>query len=458
MNSELELVQLQRVIEQDLNISFESNFNSHHKALCWKYNPELGYTCQAIVNASGSIVHQSNSCYDIYEQAFYLFDEPQLTNFEIQKIKQNANLEEIEPFFSGFAVAKSSSTSFRNLSYIDMDGKVLYKDKFFRINSFQNGLALVKTKDFSFNYLQTNGKLLFNETLEEAEPFVNNLAVVKKNNSPGYCIIDNTGKQVSSIYDKIYSYKEGKALVRHNHKTNFLDKNCNPILPEWVRAYPEVSSFHSDRCKMIDPRGRVNYIHESGQFLWSQNRKLIECEDFIGGFALLGDYTSDGGKKYNFAKPNGEWLSQKWFRGAESFQEGMALVQTLHRYNFLDYTGSLLLKNAVQNANSFSNGLAKVQYIDRPKYRYFINKKGENIVHESIIEAESFINGRALVTVKEKNNIREYNYLTLDGKFLFQNHFTSARRDPESFISPTIVIFNDLHNEVTRYNWFGETI
>ena len=76
MNSELELVQLQRVIEQDLNISLQSDFNTHHKAMCRKYNPELGYSCQAIVNASGSIIHQSSSCYDQYEQAFYLLGEP----------------------------------------------------------------------------------------------------------------------------------------------------------------------------------------------------------------------------------------------------------------------------------------------------------------------------------------------------------------------------------------------
>ncbi|MCJ8344501.1 hypothetical protein MJH12_03095, partial [bacterium] len=117
-----------------------------------------------------------------------------------------------------------------------------------------------------------------------------------------------------------------------------------------------------------------------------------------------------------------------------------------------------LLSKALRGAQSFSNGLAAIQYIDKKNSSYFINKKGIQIPHESIKDAKSFVNGRALVEVghSEIGGTTLYNYLTLDGKYLLKDHIESHYEPPE-FISPTITIFDD-RNKATTYNWFGEDI
>lgn len=454
MNTELELVQLKRVIEQDLNISFESDFNEQRKALCWKFNPELGYTAQAVVNSSGTIVHQSNSCYNIYEKAFYLNDEMQLTDLEIQKLKQKEGFKSIQPFYDGIAIASDN----KNRDYfIDMDGRKINSKKFSKISRFHYGLALIRLGQDHYNYIRSDGTFLLKEHLALAFDFSCGLAVVMDRDETCKYVIDPNGKCVSERYDDIEPFSEGKALVFHANRRNFLDLNCMPMLPEWVRGYKTVSSFASDHCRMNRQNGSVNYIKENGAFLWDYDRRLIAAEDFIGGFALLGDSTNDGGKKYNFTKPNGDWLSQKWFRFAKSFSEGLALVQTLHRFNFIDYQGSLLMDKALLSAESFTNGLSAIQYIDRPNHTFFINKKGQQIHHEPVIEAYSFINGRSLVVVSQDVNTKEklYNYLTLDGKYLLKNHFNSHNL-PSEFFSTTITL--NKNNQTYRYNWFGEDL
>ncbi|MCO4782962.1 MAG: WG repeat-containing protein [Candidatus Cloacimonetes bacterium] len=453
MNTELELVQLKRLIEQDLNISFETDFNEDRKALCWKFNPELGYTSQAVVNSSGTIVHHSNSCYNMYERAFYLHDETQLTDLEIQRMKQKEGFENIQPFYNGIAIALDKN---RQQFFIDMNGRRVSSSNFSKLHRFRHGLALVKLSTQQFNYLKSDGSLLLKDHLHYAEEFSCGLAVVMDSNSTSKYIIDPSGAKVSELYDDIESFSEGKALVLHNKERNFLDLNCNPMLPEWISGYTKVASFASDRCRMNRKSGRVNYVQENGQFLWDYDRKLIAAEDFIGGFALLGDNTSDGGKKYNFTKPNGDWLSQKWFRFAKSFQEGIALVQTLHRFNYLDHEGKLLLNKALLAAESFSNGLAAVKFIGKSR-TYFINKKGEQVKHEPVLDAQNFINGRSLVLVSKNGNTKEklYNYLTLDGKYLLKDHF-SSRNLPQQFTEPSITINKDGNS--FRYNWFGEDL
>ncbi|MBW4574011.1 MAG: WG repeat-containing protein [Aphanothece sp. CMT-3BRIN-NPC111] len=82
------------------------------------------------------------------------------------------------------------------------------------------------------------------------------------------------------------------------------------------------------------------------------------------------------------------------FKQAESFSEGLALVQVNNHYGYIDKTGKIVIAAQFAAAQSFNEGLAAVLLPDGWSY---IDQTGRNIAKARYKQAGSFSEGLAAV-------------------------------------------------------------
>lgn len=159
--------------------------------------------------------------------------------------------------------------------------------------------------------------------------------------------------------------------------------------------------------------------------------------------------------KFNYVTMNGEVISELWFDKAEPFLKNFALVvQEPERYNFIRLDGSLLFDKWLAHGQNFCGEYAVIKKQGSSSYQ-LMNSKGEvledkydliipyaseqiivqkkgkfNLLNQNlepmlgtwpsfIRDIYPFSNGRALI--KEHSNT--FNYLGLDGSWLFRDEF-----------------------------------
>jgi hypothetical protein len=480
MNLQLERVHLQRSMERDLGVNFITGFFESGRALIWKKVPGLGYTSQAIIDLQGRILQQSTGIFTSQEQAFFLHDEPQITGEEVSDIKASNHLDSVGPFFDERALTyriqavRSRETeqqgSTRRYNFINAQGEFISEDWFAEANDFSCGLGLVKSESLrSYNYLRPDGNPLLDNWLHQANSFKNNYGVIRQSDDSQFRIIDLQGHFAGDPYDLILPFSEGKALIRIGKKHNFVDQNLEPLFSKWLYPVREIDSFRCGFSLVRSSTGAYNYLSENGGWLFRDNsgrRKDLHLSDaygFQGGFALVTDRIPTVGKLLNFMTPEGKFLTKEWFRDAQPFLEGFALVKRKNStFNFINHEGELLHSEGFSEAHPFRDGLARVFTLDPHRQPRFIDKSGKFIQHEAIEEADDFSCGRALVKVYgDGGESRFWNYLTLDGSFLLDEPLmTDAARPwlrPAPFRDGRSIIPQESDAKL-NLNWFGESI
>ena len=99
-------------------------------------------------------------------------------------------------------------------------GEVFAESKYDHIDSFSEGLAMVRIGDEEtekYGFIDKEGKEVVKPKYDYAEPFSEGLAMVKKDGKQGF--IDKEGKEVvKPKYDQVDSFSEGLAVVEKDGK------------------------------------------------------------------------------------------------------------------------------------------------------------------------------------------------------------------------------------------------
>ena len=166
------------------------------------------------------------------------------------------------------------------------------------------------------------------------------------------------GEDPNDIFDDIYTFDNGFAMVTLNGKYNFINQNGQLVSPNQWFDYcrPFYEGFAAVYLNDYD---NYNFINTRGKLLWKGDERFDYCDDFNNGFAVVGINF-----KYNFINTRGEllWKGNQWFDNCNSFYEGFAAVKLNGKYNFINTRGEFLWKGNqwFDTCSDFYNGIAAV--------------------------------------------------------------------------------------------------
>lgn len=170
-------------------------------------------------------------------------------------------------------------------------------------------------------------------------------------------------------------------------------------------------------------------------------------------------------KGFNFIKPDGSFLCEKWFEDAWEFRGGYAVVKLNRKCNLIDCEGNIIFKKWFE-AISFIPGLKIYKLkISSEKWKV-INSECKYISRFTYIFIEHTQRNLLLVQRKDK----KFNFLTLKGKlclkdwvFKYHNfnnyHGVNLCRiyDKDkgyNFITPTGELFSKIwFNDILNYEY-----
>lgn len=270
--------------------------------------------------------------------------------------------------------------------YLDVNGKSVFRTKKF-FGRYSEGLLAVESED-RFYYLGTDGEIAID---------LNDLHMPK-------------GKEIS----KTFRFSDGLAMIvvkdagfddtGHEGDDILFAEYVNPYPGNWYYGFinrlgefaihPRLSSAttYQDGVSLAMDDSITFFMDTLGQVITvlDENTGDIITEvssdvfDFAEGFAIVYERIDS----CTFINLEGERITQKYFRRANQFSDGMASVQLDGKWGFIDTTGTLTIEPQYFIRSDFSEGLAPVSLrMEENGYSLgsyfiegFIDKNGEVVI------------------------------------------------------------------------------
>lgn len=213
-------------------------------------------------------------------------------------------------------------------------------------------------------------------------------------------IFKSSGLMITDVKGLIGYYNEGYAKVAYNTNDedkniyNFIDIDGNALSTEIINKNNVPKNFYT-------------------------------CGYFSNGYARVGKY-SNGRILYNFINTKGELVYNWWLIKAEKeISDGRFIVGTIEesdKMQLMDTDGNIIDCGNISTIDKFNNGFAIVKkYKEEKKYvevYNYISTEGEILYPDmwfnSVCSFEEYL-GRV------SNDERKCNFVTRDGKLLFDN-------------------------------------
>lgn len=397
---------------------------------------------------------------------------------ENKNIVIDVQYKEAEPFYDGFAVARTDK---ENL-LIDVTGKVIESSRigYYR-QPFVNGWTKMNGK-----YISKTGKMIDISKYFSVGDFHDGLAFVMKGNYSGY--IDTTGTEVIPLKytNDIVDFKDGISCVRLNGKRGFIDKTGKTVIPFifdfCFDFYNDLAYVEKDnKCGFIDRKGNIviPYKYDFVEYGFNQaglaivgikDNKVGELKygliDKTGKeinkfeYTSIGDpfYTTDiefydglipaeKNKKWGYLNTKGELVIPNKYDSVSSFVNGKAIVKIGKTYAFIDKTGKEILLNKYNTVKSIDDGMSLV--VVNNKYGV-IDINGKEIITPSFDFIEGFsIEGLSLAKIEKK-----YGYINKKGNIVIPFKYDFA----ESFDNGIAkVLLNDMVNLKSNWGYISKT-
>lgn len=282
-------------------------------------------------------------------------------------------------------------------------------------------------------YLKTNGKFVYVDSssmkqkidneYDECRLFSEELAAVKVDGKWGF--IDKVGKQViGTKYEECADFNEGYASFKYQDKWGFIDINGQEMIPA---IYYNVESFSNGlaRVSLMNPNSNPRILNG---FIDKSGKEIIPMQN-------IGTYTEihDGLLGVGFADENmegyhagyfnmkGERVTSFEYNNISAFSEGLALVAKGTQYTyksfegkwgFIDASGEIKIPLIYDDAQSFQEGLAAIN--SNGKWG-FIDKKGYEVIPTQYEFVSSFSEGLAAVIKPNEKAGREMGFIDKTG-------------------------------------------
>lgn len=153
--------------------------------------------------------------------------------------------------------------------------------------------------------------------------------------------------------------------------------------------------------------------------------------------------------KYGLINKKGEYVVPPQFDRFDSFSEGLAVVERERKRGYVDQTGKIVIPLKFESVTGdFSEGLAIVALNHDDKIGY-IDKTGNYVISPQFDEAEDFVEGLAIVKIKDKYGYNKYGYINKKGKYVIQPQFNYVTR----FYQGLALV--EIRNDKTFINKYG---
>jgi len=290
-----------------------------------------------------------------------------------------------------------------HFGYVDENKKIVIEPKdFYKAGRFIDGLAIVGSV-IRAGIIDKTGKEIVPSKYYEVEPFQEGLALVRSDvSNPRYGFVDKTGKEVIPLkYDYAESFSEGLASVKFNGKYQFIDKSENVVIPpsdKYTSTYQ--GSFDEGLAKVAskDKDDKYGFIDKTGQIAiplqydyagkFSEGLAVVKVKDKLG-------FIDKTGKMVISPK-----FYYEWNEGMPNFSEGLACLclGNESKCGFIDKTGEFAIAPQYTRCSIFSEGLASVESGD---LEGIIDKTGKQIIPFKYRYILPFKDGLALVSTKD---------------------------------------------------------
>lgn len=306
-------------------------------------------------------------------------------------------------FFDGRAIVKNEKDG----EIIDATGKKIADVDELRTGDFSERVATVtversRESGFKRGFIGLDGKIAIPAQFDSVRSFSDGLAVAVINDRYGY--IEHSGKFViQPQFAKAWDFSEGFARVFSKEGCYYETGGpCSDIvtLPRKLRQVDNVRSGL--------PRCEYSFVDKQGQFL--SDKTFKDAKDFSEGLAPVWD-----GEHWGFIDRTGGLKIPFKFKNAEPFSEGLARVLVGDLWGYINASGQFVIAPQFKFAGEFSEGLAVVGKFENNRHQYwFVDKAAKQAIPGLFDAASAFVMERAHVRVGRKES-----YIDRTGKAVF---------------------------------------
>lgn len=270
--------------------------------------------------------------------------------------------------------------------YMDGKGTIHISPNYryeYGFGGFNDGLAIVEV-DGKFGFINSENDIVIEPKYYRVNEFHNGIALVQDNMLTSAYFINTSGKTILNNREfGVSEYNEGlincKSLIEK--KWGFVDMDNNFIIPP---IYDYTSSFHEGLAAVIptligkkaNKKQLFGFVNRNNEVLIPPNFNIANGH-FSEGLCCIWD----NGNGYMDTK--GEVVIPCEYLVGENFSDGLASVQLKknNKHGFINRDGNMVIKPKFEHVERFENGIAKVTIgKDHAVYKEgYINKDGEYI-------------------------------------------------------------------------------
>ncbi|MFN3909465.1 MAG: SEL1-like repeat protein [Flavobacterium sp.] len=240
----------------------------------------------------------------------------------------------------------------------DASGKVVIHAKYNYVNSFSEGLAMVRVNERS-GYINTKGEMVIEPQFFYAYDFKFGVAIIRDNNM--YGAINQKGKIViPTNFQIIHAFSEGMAAAKKDNKFGFIDTKGKWVIPN---LYQNVYSFYHG-VAAVQQNNLFGYINAKGEAITKIQYRI--ASNFTNG---KNAYVSNTNREYGYIDITGKEIIPFQYKNARNFSECLAWVMPKDVWGAINEKGEMVIEPQYSDVvKSFENGIAEV-------------KKGDFILH-----------------------------------------------------------------------------
>lgn len=326
--------------------------------------------------------------------------------------KQSESKQDVFPFEQG-----------EKIGFFNLKGEIVIQPQFISASLFSDDVALVQTDIFGeYSYIDKEGKFIFKSKYEYATIFNEGKAmVVDENGFPA--VINKAGETLFVLkdVDDLRIFNEDLAAFSIGNDTieswGFVNvKGEKVIQPQ----YAKVDYFFEGKCAVQNREGKWGYIDKSGKLIIDY--KFDVALEFENGKAVV--YIED---KAGVINSKGEYLIKPQYDYILNDGENF-IIEKDYQHGWCDKNGKISIKPSFKSASGFNGSdLAAIQ--NEKGYGY-INKNGKLVIDTKFEIATSFFGDFAIVKSGGK-----YGLIDKNGEFIMKTKFDGFPADLFMYIN-----------------------
>lgn len=321
-------------------------------------------------------------------------------------------------FDSPFAIIKENST----YGIIYRTGKILIEPKYDYLEYIGEGIFFCRDHAYNGFLVDSIGKQMNPDTITFAWPFRKGLCIMGKRNGRNGIIDKNGNYLIKPIFQEIEICENGFIKA-----TTVGSRKHKRFLPGYIQYYkPDGSLLTTDKFTDSDcfkkgfafVRYKGNRVVKTYEFIRGNHEEKLEFKSNSWNI-IAWNLINEKGEK--MVKGNVVWESQYLNYSGRIIQKGK-------KFGIMDSTGKMVVDFKYDDISvnyddvSFKLLIGNEDYDVNdpkgkiPKYGLYISTT-QTIIEPQFDEVEKFSGGWAVVSLNGK-----FNYLGLDGKFLFDEY------------------------------------